>query len=67
MTGADNQPSVNLPPNAELETLRAFVRKVADYSNDGWLAREASALVGSDMPAAFFNAFALEDDCDADD
>jgi hypothetical protein len=27
----------------EVERLRAFVRKVADYSNDGWLAREALA------------------------
>jgi hypothetical protein len=52
----------SVSPNAELETLRIFVRKVADYSNDAWLAREAAALVGSDMPAAFFNAFPLEDD-----
>lgn len=29
----------------QLAELEAFVRKVAEYSNDGWLAREAAQLV----------------------
>ena len=30
-----------------LESLAEFVKKVAEYSNDGWLAREALSHIGS--------------------
>jgi hypothetical protein len=34
---------------SQVVVLASFVAKVADYSNDGWLAREASVLV-RDVP-----------------
>lgn len=40
------------PVTSEVERLRAFVAKVADYSNDTWLAQEARALAEASAEGA---------------